>query len=911
MRRPFLQSLKIRILSLILIVMIAPGAMAAVISSAGTGNWSSTAWPNTTRTGTITTSTASAIVTGAGGSLFLTEISVGNIIKTAGNVAIGTVLSITSNTTLTLTANAVSTNAGMAYNVQGVGSGDIAQISGGNTITVDIASAACISFQSNPLSPVSPEVLIFNLNSHLTVSGLVTIGDIFGHPVSIDMTNGGILTCGSFLIVTVGTWTPGSGTVELTTTNTLPASFFTSFHNLTITAGTTTTGVGLTINSHLSIADGASFSVGAFALTVTGTTTVGGGTSGNLTVSSATGAKTFTGLVTINVGGVWNNSGNAAIIFQGGITNNGTFTAGTGIQTFNTNAQALTGTFSIPSVTVTAVTLTNNNTLSVTTNLAGSGTLAQAANATLNIVFTGSFGITGLTATANGNNVNYGFAGTQTVFPVSYYNLTLSNTSSKTLLAGTTTISGNLTLSGTASTLAVTGLTIGGNVTIGVGTAFTPSGFTHSVAGNWSRSGTFTAGTSTIIFDGSGVQTITATGGENFANVTINNSGAGIQLVNAVTVATALTMTLGNIDLNGINLTLGTSAASIGTLARIAGTMLGTGSFIRWFNTSTIAVGSVTGLFPTGTAIDYRPFFVSAPATGPTTGGSITVGYHDATTNTSIPTYMDGAATIMVRKDLNWAVTTGNGLAGGTYNLDVQGTDFGVVGAVSDLRLTLANSVVGLPGVNAGTILNPQINRTGLTLASLTNTFYIGSINSVSTPLPVTLVSFTAFMNAGKVDLKWETATETQNDYFTILRSKEGIQWESLENIPGKGNSASSSYYETFDKNPLYGQSFYKLENTDFDGHVYFSPVVMVNDGSLADQVSVYPNPASTHVIISFSGNQPYAIQVFNSAGQLMKVVTNNVLSKTLNVSDLPTGVYFIQIMVGGSIQTKEVIVNR
>src|SRR5580700_7221617 len=121
MRRPFLQSLKIRILSLILIVMIAPGAMAAVISSAGTGNWSSTAWPNTTRTGTITTSTASAIVTGAGGSLFLTEISVGNIIKTAGNVAIGTVLSITSNTTLTLTANAVSTNAGMAYNVQGVG----------------------------------------------------------------------------------------------------------------------------------------------------------------------------------------------------------------------------------------------------------------------------------------------------------------------------------------------------------------------------------------------------------------------------------------------------------------------------------------------------------------------------------------------------------------------------------------------------------------------------------------------------------------------------------------------------------------------------------------------------------------------------------------------------------------------
>ena len=910
MRRPFLQPLKIRILPLIMFVMITSGTMSATISSVATGNWSATAWPNTTRIGTITTSTVSTTVTGAGGSLFLTEISVGNIIKTAGNVVIGTVLSITSNTSLILTANAASTNAAIAYNVQGIGSGDIAQISGTNTITVDISTASCASFQSNGVGPANTAVLFFNAGSHLTVSGLFTIGDLSGHALTIDMANGGIATVQSFTFDNPGGWTPGTGTVEFTGSNTLPAAPF-SFNNLTILGGTTTTAAALTITGNLSIADGATFSAGGFALTVTGTTTIGSGTSGILTVSAAAGAKIFTGLVTTNAGGTWNNSGNSPITFQRGITNGGTFTAGTGVQTFNTNAQALTGTFSIPSVTVTAVTLTNNNTLSVTTDLAGSGTLDQAANATLNIVFTGSFGITGLIATANGNTVNYGFAGTQTVFPVSYYNLTLSNTSSKTLLAGTTTIDGNLTLSGTASTLAVVGLTIGGNVTIGAGTAFTPSGFTHSVAGNWSRAGTFTAGTSTITFNGSALQTITATGGEDFTNLIVNNSGPGIKLINNTTVATALTMTQGNIDLNANTLNLGLSVANNGTLAYTTGTIIGTGSFTRWFKAAVIASGSASGLFPMGTATDYRPFFVSAPAAGPTTGGSITVAYNDATTNTTIPTYMDGASTIMVRKDLNWAVTTGNGLAGGTYNLDVRGMDFGVIGAVSDLRLTLASSVVGLPGVNAGTVLDPQVNRTGLTLANLTNTFYIGSIDAVSTPLPVTLVSFTAFLNGGKVDLKWETATETQNDYFTILRSKEGMQWESLEKIPGKGNSGSTSYYETFDKNPLNGKSFYKLENTDFDGHVYFSPVVMVNDGSVADQVSIYPNPASANVNISFSGTQIYTIKIFNSAGQLMKVVTNNVLSKTLNVSDMPSGVYFIQIMVGGSIQTKEVVVKR
>jgi len=77
------------------------------------------------------------------------------------------------------------------------------------------------------------------------------------------------------------------------------------------------------------------------------------------------------------------------------------------------NSQSLTGTFTIPSVTVTGVTLTNNNSLTVNTALAGTGGLTQAANATLNIGFTGAPAITTLTANANGNTVDYNFAGAQ------------------------------------------------------------------------------------------------------------------------------------------------------------------------------------------------------------------------------------------------------------------------------------------------------------------------------------------------------------------------------------------------------------------------------------------------------------------------------------------------------------------
>ena len=154
--------------------------------------------------------------------------------------------------------------------------------------------------------------------------------------------------------------------------------------------------------------------------------------------------------MTINAGGIWNNNTvNAPITLRGGITNNGTFNAGTGTYTFNTNNQALTGTFSIPNVTATGITLTNNGTLAVGTALSGTGGLTQGVNATLNIG--GTSAITTLTASNNGNTVNFSGAA-QSVNVSSYYNLTISGSGNKTM-AGNASVDGTLNL--TAGTFTV------------------------------------------------------------------------------------------------------------------------------------------------------------------------------------------------------------------------------------------------------------------------------------------------------------------------------------------------------------------------------------------------------------------------------------------------------------------------
>ncbi len=455
-------------------------------------------------------------------------------------------------------------------------------------------------------------------------------------------------------------------------------------------------------------------------------------------------------------------------------------------------------------------------------------------------------------------------------------------------------------------------LTVNGNLTITAG-HIAPAANAINISGNWNDYGTggFAEATSTVSFNGTALQTISSPGGENFANFVVNNSGTGIQLNNNTTIATSLTMTHGNMNLNGNSLTLGLSVANNGTLNYTAGTMFGSGSFTRWFKAAAIADGSVTGLFPMGTATDYRPFFVSAPVTAPTSGGTITVAYNDATTNTTTPTYMDGAATIMVRKDLNWAVTTGNGFAGGTFNLDVQGTGFGLIGAVSDLRLTRANTVVGSPGVNAGTVLNPQVNRTGLTNANLTNSFFIGSLNSTSTPLPITLISFTAANVNNEVVLKWTTSGEIDNDYFSIQRSDNGSNWKSIQKIQGAGTSDQAVSYSAVDPSPYPGISYYRLMQTDMDGRSTYSFVVSVNLENKTTEILVYPNPASDHITLKFPVEDTYEVTLLNINGQIInRPVATTDTNLTLNVAGLKAGIYFIRITHNQITETRKIIIN-
>jgi len=521
----------------------------------------------------------------------------------------------------------------------------------------------------------------------------------------------------------------------------------------------------------LNIANNSTLNAG-HGLAVSGITTVGTGTGGTLNITALPGAKTFTGLVTINNGGLWNEAVNEAIIFQGGITNNGTFTAGTGTHTFNTNSQALTGTFTIPSVTVTggAIVLTNNNTLTVNTALSGTGRITQGTNAVLNIG--GTSGITNMTATASGNTVNYtGVA--QTVRNVNYVNLGLSGSGAKTLAVGTTSITGNLTLSGTVFTSAVIGLTIGGSVNIGSGTSFTAGAFTHNVAGDWANNGTFTGPGGTMIFNGA-AQNITG-GATTFNDVTLSGTGTKTFGVSP-TLAIAGTLSINNgvvASMNNANthtsnaLVLGGAIQQLGTWgSTISAATNQNNTFFSGNGLVTVATGANTYYSIAGTAWNLNTTWSNtgfgglAAAGTPGAGDFVYIGggftvtiagaetcsalFFDAGTSvTNTLTISSGSLTVSGAITIPQTVVSGSNILNvGAGTLTASSIDFTSTPGGAGHQLTISTGTATISGNVTGIGVSSTIQFTGAGLLQVGGSIFT-SANGTLTSVAGSTVEYT------------------------------------------------------------------------------------------------------------------------------------------------------------------------
>ena len=176
-------------------------------------------------------------------------------------------------------------------------------------------------------------------------------------------------------------------------------------------------------------------------------------------------------------------------------------------------------------------------------------------------------------------------------------------------------------------------------------------------------------------------------------------------------------------------------------------------------------------------------------------------------------------------------------------------------------------------------------------------TFFVFAMSGYST-FPIELLGFTAMANGDQVDLNWKTASETNNDYFTIEKSQYGMDWTFVGELKGAGNSNSMLMYDLMDYEPFSGLSYYRLKQTDFDGAFSYSEVRSVRF-VLGSTIVLYPNPTNGRIVIEADKDELKKIQVYNSIGKdVTKLVSINSISdgkKELDLSTLASGLYIIR----------------
>ena len=193
-----------------------------------------------------------------------------------------------------------------------------------------------------------------------------------------------------------------------------------------------------------------------------------------------------------------------------------------------------------------------------------------------------------------------------------------------------------------------------------------------------------------------------------------------------------------------------------------------------------------------------------------------------------------------------------------------------------------------------------------LQIMGLSNEFYFSGDGS---PLPVELLSFTALPVEDGIKLDWQTASEINNDFFTLFRSRNGVDFTSIGTKQGAGNSNLLLSYSYTDQDPLNGINYYQLKQTDFDGSTSYSQIVAAMFYPENDAVIFYANDF-LHVVLPWSSDVLADYTLFDTTGRVLKKGKIHHMpgeQKLIGVHSLPKGVFLVAITGNHDVFNKKI----
>jgi len=408
---------------------------------------------------------------------------------------------------------------------------------------------------------------------------------------------------------------------------------------------------------------------------------------------------------------------------------------------------------------------------------------------------------------------------------------------------------------------------------------------------DFNNDGTFTCNSgSKVTFKGTQKQQIKGSNVINFYDLEINNSSSGVELQRSIGINGEIKLTDGNLDILDRNLNLRTGAtmvgehngsmviSSAGSGNYSSGQDAGNGQIIKSINITTSGVTNAGGL-----------------------GISIT------------PTANFGNTTI-IRKHQRIVGSSGDNSIFRTYTITPTNS--------SNLEAQIVfnyNSSNEMNGNNSGDLklyqkkpsakgydweeLSSSDNGSSVTATTNDNNLSELEITAAGTnkTLPVSLISFKAICNEGITIIKWQTASEINNDYFKLERSSDGVSFEEIARITGAGNSNSLINYEYIDGLIPTTRVYYRLTQVDFDGKYEVFKIITTDCSGTSQIKFTYVNPVQNKQITIFSSgipNEEINIRLFTNTGKcvLSEKLEGNKTKWIINTDNLSKGIYHLII---------------
>lgn len=167
--------------------------------------------------------------------------------------------------------------------------------------------------------------------------------------------------------------------------------------------------------------------------------------------------------------------------------------------------------------------------------------------------------------------------------------------------------------------------------------------------------------------------------------------------------------------------------------------------------------------------------------------------------------------------------------------------------------------------------------------------------------LPVEIISFNGVNEEFGVALSWKTLSEVNNDYYEILHSRDGLNYESIGKVTGAGSTTEQHVYTFLDEQANEGINYYQLRQVDFDGkQTAVEKISVTREMNKNGIISVYPNPTSSNATIQFNSekNEEVQLMITDQRGHVIVneliQLENGVTNYSINTENWSKGIYHI-----------------